>query len=136
MKKAILFCLWLASLLLFNTKLFAQKASAYSTSTGTTASLATDKNGNAISFAAAVNLIPHGATHEISERLVIGFDVWFMGNLYTHLIANSNGAVGLCTSSTELSVMVGGGNVLAKPVTYPPVGYNNLPVLAAFWDYL
>lgn len=116
---------------------FSQSTTNYLASTGVNANLNNDRNNNPIDFTSAANLIGVNSTSANSALTPIGFDVVFMGKLYTHFIAGNDGQVGLSIAGVSASVLSGSAaNDLTRTISYPPSGTNDAPVLAAFWDDL
>ncbi|GGH58634.1 hypothetical protein GCM10011379_04530 [Filimonas zeae] len=116
--------------------LFAQKASAYNITTGTSGSLKADKNGNQINLANAIDLTMEG--YQFAAPFdSIGFPFVFMGRVYTHLRIGHNGMVGLAVANTPWNIITSTApNKLTRKVVYPPTSYmpDQGAVLAAFWD--
>jgi hypothetical protein len=112
----------------------AQNSNNYTLTTNTTASLATDANGNAISLAAAPNLIYNDAFYATSAMQPIGFEFVFMGKRYTHFTAATSGQVGLgLANSTPDIINSWSPNILLQNFAYPPTN-NNAPLIAPFFD--
>ena len=123
-------------LLLFSfTKLSAQTSANYTATTNQSSSLLVDKNGNAISFSGAANIISNNSIYN-STLLPMGFNFILMGKRYTHFVAGSDGQIGLGISTSSSDILYPlYSNALLRTVTYPP-SINDAPVIAAFWDNL
>ncbi|WP_276501982.1 T9SS type A sorting domain-containing protein [Terrimonas pollutisoli] len=115
----------------FNVSLHSQTSANYSVSTNTSATLLADKNGNSINFSNSPNLIANNIVSTNSTVLPIGFDLIFMGKLYTHFVVGGYGQIGLAVAGSP-SYILGGVNDLTRAISYPPDSFNDAPLLAAF----
>lgn len=73
----------------------AQNASQYSFSTVSNASLALDKNSNAVDLSTSTQLVASTSDDVVSASTNIGFNFTFFGTTYTAFTASSNGGIRL-----------------------------------------
>ena len=109
------FVLLLISLLLSTEISFAQSSVNYTFTTNTTGSLALDANGNAVDMTTgSIQLVGSLSDATASDVNNIGFNYYFMGNLYTQFSANADGILGLGASAVSGTSVSGGSATTPK----------------------
>jgi hypothetical protein len=103
--------------LLFSSMGWGQSTANYAFSTNATGSLALDANGNSVDMSTGTTQLVGAASDFTASSVTnIGFDYYFMGNLYSKFTASADGILGL--GSTAISgTAVSGGSVTTPRIS-------------------
>ena len=86
-----------------------QSTANYTFSTNTTGSLALDANGNAIDMTTGTSqLVAASSDATVSSVTSIGFNYYFMSNLYSQFTASADGIIGLGSTAVSGNTVSGG----------------------------